>query len=119
MLQNFYVDKDNRSCAAEKLSYDDGKRGANSITITAQPRKAGLIVKILPCKSCLQSRIVLRLIAWASVTIGVAAVGLYVGNELRVRYKFKRRTPSDFYSHAGDEPGAEFDLGSAEYGVGI
>ncbi|HEX5236173.1 MAG TPA: hypothetical protein VFW25_12685 [Silvibacterium sp.] len=89
------------------------------IAVTAHPRKAGLIVKILPCKSCLQSRIALRLIAWASVAVGVAAVGLYVGHELRVHYKFKRRTPSDFYSHAGDQSTAEFDLGAAEYGVGI
>jgi len=30
-----------------------------------------------------------------------------------MRYKFNRRTPSDFYSHAGDEGH------SAEFGVGI
>jgi hypothetical protein len=44
--------------------------------------------------------------------LGVAAVGIYVGHELRVRYKFNQRTPSDFYAHAGDES-------PAEYGVGI
>lgn len=71
-------------------------------------------MNILPCgenKSC-ESRIVVRLIAWTSVAVGVAAVGLYVGRELRLRYLFNRRTPSDFYSHAGDES-------PAEYGVGI
>jgi hypothetical protein len=44
--------------------------------------------------------------------MGVAAVGLYVGRELRLRYKFKHRTPADFFAHAGDES-------PAEYGVGI
>jgi hypothetical protein len=31
--------------------------------------------------------------------------------ELRLRYKFKRRTPSDIYSHAGEELGAEYGVG--------
>ncbi|MGA7522854.1 MAG: hypothetical protein WBW84_10250 [Acidobacteriaceae bacterium] len=53
----------------------------------------------------------LRAIGWTSVAVGVTALGLYVGRELRVRYKFKRRTPSDFFSHAGEELG--------EYGVGV
>ena len=29
----------------------------------------------------------------------------------KVRYKFKRRTPSDIYSHAGEELGAEYGVG--------
>jgi len=70
-------------------------------------------MKIMPClKSCRESRIALRLLGWASVTVGVAAVGLYVGRELRIRYKFNHRTPADLFAHAGDE-------GPAEYGVGI
>jgi hypothetical protein len=36
-----------------------------------------------------------------------------VGWELRVRYKFNRRTPSDFFAHAGDEGQA------TDYGMGI
>lgn len=79
-------------------------------------------MRILPGrakKSCLESRIVLRLIAWASVTVGVAAVGLFVGRELRLRYKFNRRTPSDFYAHAGDKPAEDYGINAAEYGVGI
>ena len=60
-----------------------------------------------------ESTVALRAIGWASVAVGVAALGLYVGRELRQRYKFKRRTPSDFYSHAGDEST------SAEFGMGI
>ena len=54
----------------------------------------------------------LRVIGWFSVGMAVAAIGLYVGRELRLRYKFSHRTPSDFFAHAGDE-------GPAEYGVGI
>jgi hypothetical protein len=53
----------------------------------------------------------LKVIGWTSVAVGVAALGLYVGREIRLRYKFKRRTPYDFYSHADDA--------SAEFGMGI
>ena len=49
---------------------------------------------------------------WTSVAVGVAALGVYIGRELRVRYKFNHRTPSDFYSHAGDKM-------QTDYGVGI
>ncbi len=63
-------------------------------------------------KSCCGSGIALRLVGWTSVAVGVAAVGLYVGRELRARYKFNHRTPSDFYSHAGDESPAEFGMGT-------
>jgi hypothetical protein len=55
----------------------------------------------------------IKTIGWASVALGVAAIGVYVGRELRQRYKFKRRTLIDFYSHAGD---GQY---SADYGVGI
>jgi len=55
----------------------------------------------------------LKAIGWTSVALGVTALGLYVGRELRSRYKFKRRTPYDLYSHAGDE------MKNAEYGMGI
>lgn len=53
----------------------------------------------------------LRAVGWTSVAVGITALGLYVGRELRVRYKFKRRTPSDFYSHAGEDLGAEYGMG--------
>jgi hypothetical protein len=53
----------------------------------------------------------LRAIGWTSVAVGVTALGLFVGRELRVRYKFKRRTPSDFYAHAGEDFSAEFGMG--------
>ncbi len=53
----------------------------------------------------------LRAIGWTSVALAVTALGLYIGRELRLRYKFKRRTPTDFFSHAGEEIGAEFGVG--------
>jgi hypothetical protein len=36
----------------------------------------------------------LRVIGWFSVGMAVAALGIYLGSELRSRYKFKRRTPT-------------------------
>lgn len=54
----------------------------------------------------------LQVIGWFSVGMAVAALGIYVGSELRNRSKFKKRTPYDFYSNAG-----ESDLG--EFGVGV
>ena len=53
----------------------------------------------------------LRVIGWLSVGMAVAAVGIFVGRELRSRYKFKRRTPYDFYSNAGKQQTGEFGLG--------
>jgi hypothetical protein len=53
----------------------------------------------------------LRAVGWTSVAVGITALGLFVGRELRVRYKFKRRTPSDFYSHAGEDLGVEYGMG--------
>jgi hypothetical protein len=60
-----------------------------------------------------ESAVALKAIGWSSVALGVVALGVYVGRELRLRYKFNRRTPYDLYSHAGDE------MKSAEYGMGI
>jgi hypothetical protein len=53
----------------------------------------------------------LRVITWFSVGIAVAAVGIYVGAEIRNRYKFKKRTPYDFYSNAGSRQVNEFGVG--------
>ncbi|MGA2276666.1 MAG: hypothetical protein ABSG00_03605 [Terracidiphilus sp.] len=53
----------------------------------------------------------LKVIGWLSVGITVAALGIFVGRELRSRYKFKRRTPYDFYAHAGEKQSGEFGLG--------
>ncbi len=53
----------------------------------------------------------LRVIGWFSVGMAVAALGIFVGTELRSRYKFKRRTPYDFYSNAGEQQAGEFGMG--------
>ncbi len=55
----------------------------------------------------------LRALSLASLVIGATALGLFIGRELRQRYKFKRRTPYDFYSNAGDP------VTMTEYGMGI
>ena len=53
----------------------------------------------------------LRVIGWFSMGMAVATVGIYLGFELRSRYKFKRRTPYDFYSNAAPQPANEFGVG--------
>jgi hypothetical protein len=53
----------------------------------------------------------LRVIGWFSVGMALAALGIYLGNELRSRYKFKRRTPYDFYANAGEQQAGEFGMG--------
>jgi len=65
----------------------------------------------LPESIC--ERRTLKTIGWASLAVGAAAIGVFLGRELRQRYKFKRRTPYDLYSHAGDK------MPGADYGVGI
>jgi hypothetical protein len=54
-----------------------------------------------------------RIVGWTSLVLGIAALGLYVGRELRLRYKFNKRTQYDFFSHAGDT------VPAADYGMGI
>ena len=54
-----------------------------------------------------------RFVGLASLVVGVTAAGLLVGRELRIRYKFKRRTPLDFFSKAGEA------LAGTEYGMGV
>ncbi len=53
----------------------------------------------------------LRVIGWFSVGMVVAALGIYLGTELRSRYKFKQRTPYDFYANAGEQQAGEFGVG--------
>jgi hypothetical protein len=68
---------------------------ADSITMLEQPREGNA----------------LRVLGWFSVGMAVAALSFYVGRELRSRYKFKKRTPYDFYSRAGESQTAEFGMG--------
>jgi hypothetical protein len=53
----------------------------------------------------------IKTIGWISAGLGAVALGLFVGRELRLRYKFNHRTPYDFYAHAGDENDVEVGLG--------
>jgi len=53
----------------------------------------------------------LRIITWFSVGMAVAAVGIFLGAELRNRSRFKKRTPYDFYSNAGEQHASEFGVG--------
>jgi hypothetical protein len=53
----------------------------------------------------------LRVIGWFSIGMAVAALGIFLGAELRNRYKFKRRTPYDFYSNASEQHASEFGMG--------
>lgn len=56
---------------------------------------------------------VFRTLGWVTAGLGAVALGLFVGRELRQRYKFNRRTPYDFYAHSADE------TQDMEFGVGI
>lgn len=55
----------------------------------------------------------LHALGLATALLGAVTLGLFIGRELRFRYKFRRRTPSDFFSNAGDP------IASAEYGMGV
>ena len=49
----------------------------------------------------------LRVITWFSVGMAVAALGIFVGAEMRSRYRFKKRTPYDFYANAGEQEASD------------
>jgi hypothetical protein len=53
----------------------------------------------------------LRVIGWFSMGMAVATIGIYLGYEIRCRYKFKRRTPYDFYSNAEPQAANDFGVG--------
>lgn len=53
----------------------------------------------------------LRAVGWFGVGMAVASLGIYIGIEIRSRYKFKRRTPYDFYANAEAQPASEFGVG--------
>lgn len=52
-----------------------------------------------------------EVLGWFSAGIAVAALGLYLGNELRLRYRFNHRTPYDFYSKGAEQQASEFGVG--------
>jgi hypothetical protein len=94
-----------------EVRYHDGMKPFKE-RLFRSGKKAEVIV--IPClRKKDESAVALKAIGWSSVALGVVALGLYVGRELRQRYKFNRRTPYDMYSHAGDQ------MAAAEYGVGV
>jgi hypothetical protein len=67
------------------------------------------VSNLLPFRKTRRS--VLLTASLASLAVGVAAVGVFVGRELRIRYKFNHRKPADFFAHAGDELPADYGMG--------
>jgi len=53
----------------------------------------------------------LRVIGWFSAGMAVATLGIYLGYEIRSRYKFRHRTPYDFYSNAQPQTTNDFGVG--------
>ena len=53
----------------------------------------------------------LRVLGWFSAGMAVATIGIYLGFELRNRYKFRHRTPYDFYSNAEPQAANDFGVG--------
>lgn len=67
---------------------------------------------VLPFPEAERESTLIKTIGWVSAGLGAVALGLFLGRELRQRYKFNRRTPYDFYSHSGDEQDVDFGLGT-------
>jgi hypothetical protein len=57
------------------------------------------------------ARSTLRVITWFSAGMVVAVVGIFLGSEIRSRARFRKRTPYDFYSNAGEQQASEFGMG--------
>jgi hypothetical protein len=70
---------------------------------------------LIPCEEELEMEKreshTLQVITWFSVGLAAAALGIFLGAELRSRSKFKRRTPYDFYTNAGEQQASEFGVG--------
>jgi hypothetical protein len=81
--------------------------------ILAATAAAAIADTIANAEEKIEETTVLRTIGWLTAGLGAVAIGLFVGRELRQRYKFNRRTPYDFYAHSGDE------MQDMEFGVGI
>jgi hypothetical protein len=95
------------------LRYDDfmAPRPTRMFCLLKKKCKPSAMIEALIPESVSSPSKALRAIGWTSVAVGVTALGLYIGHELRVRYKFKRRTPSDYFAHAGEDLGPEFGMG--------
>ncbi len=74
-------------------------------------RRLSTSVAELPAVLTSEDSPLLKTIGWVSAGVGALAIGVVVGRELRIRYKFNRRTPYDLYAHSGDEQDMDFGLG--------
>jgi hypothetical protein len=81
--------------------------------VLAATAAAAIADSISKVEESVEETTILRTIGWLTAGLGAVAIGLFVGRELRQRYKFNRRTPYDFYAHSGDE------VQDMEFGVGI
>ncbi len=77
--------------------------------MSAERESLTIVEETTPEEKCERSS--MRVIGWFSVGMAVAALGIYLGYELRKGYKFRRRTPYDFYSGAGECHTSEFGMG--------
>jgi hypothetical protein len=77
--------------------------------MSAEPEPLTIVEESTPEETC--ERSTLRVIGWFSAGMALAALGIYLGYELRKGYKFNRRTPYDFFSGAGEPTTSEFGMG--------
>jgi hypothetical protein len=88
-----------------------GKKPEEILALVAElPNTSSPIAQVSDSLEIEESTI-LKTVGWVSAGLGAVALGLFIGRELRQRYKFNRRTPYDIYSHAGDEQDVDFGLG--------
>jgi hypothetical protein len=90
-----------------KLRYDFGMSSMDGKDIDGV---SGKLLEIAPLQ---EEGSAMWIVGWTSIALGIAALGVYLGRELRARYKFNHRTQYDFFSHAGDS------VCAADYGTGI
>jgi hypothetical protein len=75
------------------------------------PVGSDLVATLREEVECEDESTLIKTVGWISAGLGAVALGLFIGREVRQRYKFNRRTPYDFYSHSGDEHDVDFGIG--------
>ena len=93
------------------LSYHRSMSTGNTSRIGETPEDEAGHVEASDAQEQEAESTLFRTVGWISAGLGAVALGLFVGRELRQRYKFNRRTPYDFYAHSGDEQDVDFGLG--------
>jgi hypothetical protein len=84
--------------------------GQEAVPVMASEPEALVPAEEGECEDKSESK-ALQMIGWFSIGMAVAALGIYFGAEWRSRAKFKKRTPYDFYSNAGEQQAGEFGVG--------